>query len=65
MSGDQIVNQRINLLDTQHGCGMRVHHGGMVNVLFVFSQNGFGQQCLHVDVGFASARPDVRGVCLL
>ena len=56
----------VDLIEVQLGGGVRVEHGGVIDVLALAGQRGFHRQRLHVDVGLHQRRqlrrqrPDVR-----
>ena len=48
---DQVVHKRPDLVQAQFGGGVRVEHGGMVDVLALARKRCLHGQLLHVDVG--------------
>ena len=50
MSGEQIVNQRPDLIEVKLCRGMRVHHCRVIDSRRILLQNGFNGQLLHVNV---------------
>jgi hypothetical protein len=51
MGGQQVGGQRPDLVEVEFGGGMRVQHGGVIDVLGVLGQQRLHGQVLHVDVG--------------
>ena len=48
---DEFIDERPDLIEAEFGGGVRVEHGGMIDVLAFAGERGFDDQRLHVDVG--------------
>ncbi len=48
---EQVIDQRVNLVQRQFGGCVRVKHRRVVNMLFFARQDGLDHQALYVDVG--------------
>ena len=55
----QLVDELPDLVEVELGRGVRVHHGGVVDVLAVLRHQRRDGQLLHVDVG-ADQRGELR-----
>ncbi len=60
MGFEEVIHQRPDLLQAQLGGGVRVEHGGVVDVRFGVGERGGNDEFLHVDVG-AVERGEVGG----
>ncbi len=57
---EKVVHQRPDLLQAKFGGGVRVEHGGVIDVGFGIGERGGDHQFLHVDIG-AVERGQVEG----
>ncbi len=51
MRGNEIIHQPPYLVEIKLGRRVRVHHGGVVDMLAIFVDQRANRQFLHIDIG--------------
>jgi hypothetical protein len=59
---DQLVDERVDLVEVELGSGVRVEHRGVVHVLALPGECGLHRQFLHIDIR-ADERRELRREC--
>ena len=50
MGGDEIVDEGPDLIEVKLGGGVRIHHGGVVDMLALADERRFNRETLNIDV---------------